>query len=126
MEISNIMRKVVVAEKEITIKEAAKIMSSKNVGSIVVVEGDKILGIITERDILRNMDKQSEQIKKLMSKDVITISPNQEVDEAKEIMIRNKIKRLPVIEDKKIVGIVKITDVLANITGDIDEPFLLS
>jgi CBS domain-containing protein len=126
MEISSIMRKVVVAEKEITIKEAAKIMSSKNVGSIVVVEGDKILGIITERDILRNMDKQSEQIKKLMSKDVITISPNQEVDEAKEIMIRNKIKRLPVIEDKKIVGIVKITDVLANITGDIDEPFLLS
>lgn len=126
MKVSEIMKKIIVTDKNATVKEIAKIMSSKNVGSVSIVEGGEVIGIITERDVLRNMNRQSDKAEKIMSKNVKTIEADSEIEIAREIMVENKIKRLPVLDGEKIVGIVTITSILANFSGEDEESFLLN
>ena len=126
MEVGEITKKVVVVEDNLSVKDVAKIMSEKNLGSVVVVDNGNIIGIVTERDILKNLDKQSKPISTVMSKNVLTINVTDSIEEAKDIMIKNKKKRLPVLDEGKLVGIVKITNVLAEISEEIEEPFLFN
>lgn len=120
------MRKVVTIKPNAGIKEAAKLMVGKEIGSVVVTEGDKILGIVTEHDILEHFSKSGKpgaSVKILMSKDIKTIQANADINKAAEIISKNKIKRLPVVDGKKIVGIITVTDLIANAEA-FDEPFL--
>lgn len=125
MQIKKIMNKVLVAEDNISAREAAKIMSKRNVGSLVVLRKNKLVGIVTERDIMKNIDKLGSKISEMMSKNVTTISPKDNVENAAILMAKNKIKRLPVIDDGKLVGIITATDLLAN-TDDISESFMFN
>ena len=114
MKVKEIMNKVIVVEHDISVKEVAKIMSNRNIGSLVVLKNNKIAGIITEKDILKNISSLEKKISAVMSKNVITIDLNESIDNAALIMSENKIKRLPVIDNNKLVGILTATDIIAN------------
>jgi len=73
MKVKEIMKRAIVVDRNVRVKEAAKIMSEKGIGSLIVSKGKKIVGIVTEKDIIRNVDKLNKKISDIMSKDVITI-----------------------------------------------------
>jgi len=124
MKVSEIMHEVKVISPNISLKEAANMMSREHIGSLVIVDkNEKIMGILTERDVLKNIGKISEKIEKVMSKDVVTIEEDKNIDKAVEVMNENKIKRLPVTRNEKLVGIITVTDLLAN-SENINEEFL--
>ncbi len=115
MQIKEMMKRPYVVDKDISLMDAAKIMSSKGIGSLLFVSKGQAKGIITETDLLRNFGK-NKKISQIMSKNIITISPDASLDEALKLMKENKIKRLPVIDDKKrLSGIISMTDIAANI-----------
>jgi len=113
MLVKELMKRPFVVEKNISLAEAAKIMSSKNIGSLLLISGDKVKGIVTEKDLIRNFTKH-EKISQVMSSKIISIEPDESLDRAVEIMRDNKIKRLPVLDEGKLVGIITLTDVMAN------------
>lgn len=126
MKVKEIMKKVVTIEGNATVKEASALMSKKNIGCLVVTEKDLIVGIITERDILKHISHSNNlhaKVEDIMTQDVITVSPNASIDEAADIMFQHKIKKLPVVDKNKLVGIITATDIIAN-ADSIDEPFL--
>lgn len=109
-------RRVVTASPDITLKEASKVMSKLHIGSLVIVSESKIVGILTSTDILKSIanekDPETTLAREVMSKDVKTIDPNTELDEAVLTMVTNKIKRLPVVSEGKIVGIITASDII--------------
>ena len=114
MKVKELMKQAYVLDKNLNLSEAAKIMAGKNIGCLVFVSGKKPKGIITERDLLRNFGKNA-KVTEVMSKNLITIGPDEELQEALDLMNKNKIKKLPVIEDGEIIGIISATDLLANV-----------
>jgi CBS domain-containing protein len=97
-------------------QEAARLMKSKDVGSLPVVEGDRLVGMITDRDLALRLVGEGKSIdtpvSELASKDVVTIDPQQEIEEAARLMAEHQLRRLPVCEeDGKLVGILAQADV---------------
>lgn len=122
MEVKEVMKSPYIIEKDIYLSYAAKLMTAKKIGSLILLEDGKISGIITKSDIIENFGKDV-KVTKVMSKDVITISENNNLDEALKTMQNNKIKRLPVLDDKEqLVGIITLTDI-ANNAEDLEEEF---
>ena len=108
------MRDPFIIDKDIELIDAAKIMSSKGIHSVLFVEKSKARGIITESDLLKNFGKHK-RVSQVMSKNIITVSPEKTVEEALVLMKENKIKQLPVVDKKKqLVGIISMTDIAAN------------
>lgn len=124
MRVSDVMNKVVAVEESITLSDAAKIMSDRNIGCVVVLKGDDIKGIVTDRDILKNIGKSSQKISTIMTRDVITIDENESIDNAAIIMSENNIRKLPVIGNNKLIGIITATDIIRN-SESINLDFLL-
>jgi len=124
MKISEIMNKAFAIEDNMSLKEAAKIMSNKNIGSLIVLKGEKIIGIVTERDVLKNVNNLGSKVSSVMTKGVVTIDAGESVNDAALMMAKHKIKRLPVIKKGSLAGIITATDILAN-TDLINEEFLL-
>ena len=104
-------------ESSINISDAVKEMIGKNVFSIIVMENNDPVGIVTERDftikvIYKNIDTHKETICIIMSSTLITISPDETIENAANIMVTKKIRKLPVIDNKKIVGIITEDDII--------------
>jgi len=102
---------------ESSVMKAAKLMASRSVGSIVVVQRGKPVGILTERDLLMkiisaDMKPSKVPIRKVMSSPVITTTPETDLVEAVRIMARHHIRRLPVVDGGKLVGIITTRDVM--------------
>jgi len=114
MKVEDVMNKAMVVDPVISVKQAAKIMSDKNIGCLLVLDKNKVAGIITERDVTRNITQLGSKISKIMSKKVITVEASENLENAALIMGENKIKKLPVIDNGKLVGIMTATDVVAN------------
>lgn len=98
-----------------SVVEVAKMMVKENVGCIPVCQNDKVLGIITDRDITmrvvaQNKDLNQTQAQQIMSADPVFIDENQSIDQAAELMAEYQIKRLPVVKNEKIVGIIALGD----------------
>jgi len=97
-----------------TIIDAAMLMSEETVGCLVVIDGEVPIGIVTERDFVRRVIAKKlsldTKISEIMSKPLITISPEDSIRDAARIMIDNKVRRLPVVEDNKLVGIIVSAD----------------
>lgn len=116
--------------------EAAQLMQKHDVGVLPVCQGENVVGIVTDRDIVvRNIahgkDPQSTPVKQVMTSDVRMISPEMELEQAAEIMADHQIRRLPVVEHNRIVGMVSLGDLatqakydveLANTLGKISSP----
>lgn len=125
-EVSKIMNKAFIVDDNVTLKSAAKMMSDKNIGSLLIVKDGKIKGIITERDILKNISKLNSKVSLVMSKKVITIEAEEKIEEAIGIMSENKIKRMPVMKDGKLAGIITATDIIAHAKEINEEEFLIN
>mgnify|MGYP001041899366 CR=1 FL=1 len=116
--VKNVMTKpVITIDKDNSAFEAAKAMSKKGIGSIVVTDNGKPVGITTERDILqgvvaKGLDASKVKMDDIMSKPLMTINGNMPIINAIRIMEKNKVRRLLVIEKGKIVGIVTQRDLL--------------
>lgn len=124
MRVKDIMKKAITVSKDFTLKDAVQLMVSNGVGCLVVTEDDLVLGIITERDALKFISKDTTSLKmsvcEAMTTKVVTVEAKRDIDFAAEIMNEHKIKKLPVVDGKKLVGIITSTDIVAN-ASDLNE-----
>ncbi len=104
---------------EDTVKTLAEEMVKNRIGSLVVVSGSgEVVGIATERDIIEDVillgkDPEEVKVQEVMTKELITINPSNTLEEAADVMVNHKIKKLPVIERGRLVGIITATDLIA-------------
>ena len=116
MKIGDIMtRDVRTIVRNSTVEQAARMMKDLNVGSIPVTENENVIGIITDRDVvLRNVadgrTAADTRVEEVMSKTVVTATPDMDVHRAADLMAQKQIRRLPVVENNRMVGIVSIGD----------------
>ncbi|MEM3623309.1 MAG: CBS domain-containing protein [Candidatus Bathyarchaeia archaeon] len=112
-------KEVKVVRPDTTVKEVVATMNKFNIGSIIVVQGERPVGIITERDILRRLVEpclapETLTARHIMTSPVTTISETATIEEAAKLMAKKKVKRLPVMSNEKIVGIVTFTDIVTK------------
>ncbi len=105
------------AKPDSTVQMAAKAMTKFRIGSLIITEGGKLVGIVTERDILVKVVSAAKnpakvKIRDVMNSDVVLARPNIDIEEAARIMMRYKIKKLPVVDGNRLVGIVTATDIV--------------
>ncbi len=111
------------------IGEAAKLMAQRDIGSLVVMVEGKPVGIITERDVMREVsrpggDHLQRKVSSVASKPLVTISPSTEIWKAFATMLRKKVRRLPVVKNGNILGIVTERDLLKWVVEVFYEPNL--
>jgi CBS domain-containing protein len=99
-----------------TVADAARVMAQEDVGPVPVVEGDRVVGIVTDRDIVvrvvaEGRDPNSTTVGEIASSDLVTVQPDTKLDEALRLMAQNQVRRLPVVEGDRLVGIVAQADV---------------
>jgi CBS domain-containing protein len=111
-------------ESSATVVAAAKLMRDEDTGIIPIVEGDRLVGTITDRDIAirvvaEGKDPQATTVGEIASRDLITVDPQQDLDEALRLMAQHQVRRLPVVEeDGKLVGILAQADVAREATAE--------
>jgi CBS domain-containing protein len=100
--------------------EALRIMAEKNVGALIVLHDEKVAGIFSERDyarkvILKGKSSNQTAVKEIMTPDVITVGPDQWIEECMSLMSSKHIRHLPVLENNKVIGMISIGDVVKAI-----------
>src|SRR5215217_9356131 len=112
---------VVTAEAERTVREVAELMRERNVGSVVVVDGGRPIGFVTDRDLALSIIADgrdfADRVCDHASSPVIQAEPSMHVEEAAELMVRHGIRRLVVVDGGRLSGIVTLDDLVAR-TGD--------
>jgi len=106
----------ITADASMNVKEAVEKMNDFEIGCLLIVENESLVGILTERDILRRVVAENKKpdetlVKKVMSKPLVVVDPETNLKDAVELMFSRKIKKLPVVKDKKLVGLVTLTDI---------------
>jgi CBS domain-containing protein len=102
-----------------SVYEAVKLMAEKNIGALVVMEDDAIVGIITERDYARKIvlmarSSKDTPVRDIMTSSVMYVSPSQRTDECMALMTESRVRHLVVIESGKLVGVVSIGDLVKD------------
>ena len=111
-------REICSISKDQSVRQALILMSEKNIGAIIVVDNNNFpIGIFSERDyarkiILKGKSSKDTSLEEVMTKELITVTRNNKIEQCMEIMIEKRIRHLPVLENKKIIGIISIGDVL--------------
>lgn len=125
--VRNIMRRkgngVYSVAPDSTVAAALQLMLDKDVGALVVIKDNAIAGIFSERDfarkvILKGTSVFEATVSDLMTPDVITVTPDQSIDECMTLMTANRIRHLPVLENRALVGIVSIGDIVAALISE--------
>ncbi|HEX3039366.1 MAG TPA: CBS domain-containing protein [Caproiciproducens sp.] len=117
MKVKEIMSKDVASlNTDDSVERAAQLMKQYDVGSIPVCRQEKIIGIVTDRDIaLRSIadgkDTKQQKVQEIMSSNPVVGSPDMEVDDAARIMSQKQIRRLPIVDNNSLVGIVALGDI---------------
>lgn len=106
-----------------TVFDAVAKMAENDIGSLIVIDRGALIGIITERDYARNVvlkgkTSPATPVREIMERDFITVGPEQSVEECMILMTDKRVRHLPVIEGKKIIGIVSIGDLVKSVIGD--------
>jgi CBS domain-containing protein len=103
-----------------TVYDALTLMAEKNVGALVVVEGERPVGVISERDYARNMilkgrTSRDTAIREIMRPLAVTVRPEQDLEECMELMTDKHVRHLPVMQGDKLIGIISIGDIVKGI-----------
>lgn len=119
MKVENVMTKSVASlNPDDTIDKAAQVMMENNIGSLPVCQQGKIIGILTDRDIsirsVGNKAPNSKTARDIMSSNPVTTSPDMDVKDVSRIMSERQIRRVPVVENNNVVGIVSLGDLAVN------------
>jgi len=117
-----------------SVVEAARLMREQHIGSLPVTEDDRLVGMITDRDITTRVVAESAvpettSVGDVYSRDLISVEPNSDLDEALRLMARHQVRRLPVVENDRLVGMVAQADIAlkesertGELVGAISEP----
>ena len=119
-------RHIISVAPDTSVFDAIKLMADKMVGSLVVIQDDKLLGIVSERDyarkvIIRGRSSESTKVSEIMTADVITTTSAHTVNECMNQMTEKKIRHLPVVEDNQVIGMISIGDLVEAIISDQQE-----
>jgi len=103
-----------------TVYEALKLLAEKEVGALLVLENERLAGIISERDyarkvILKGKNSMDTPVREIMTSKVVTVRPDQTIDDCMSLMTENRIRHLPVVEGDRLVGVISIGDVVKAI-----------
>ena len=106
-----------------SVHDALKLMSEKDVGALLVMEGGKIVGVFSERDFARKVlihgvEINKTKVSEMMSRTIYVIDPNKTMADCMAVMTQKRIRHLPVIENTKLIGIISIGDVVNQIIRD--------
>jgi len=121
LQVKDVMVKnIVTIEAEDTAKKAAELMDKHNIGCLIVINYGNPIGIITERDMLKKVvlerrDPAKTKVGNIMSAPLMTSSPQADIRDAVRLMNERRIKKLPVIEDGNLIGLVSLTDVMRSL-----------
>ena len=127
MKVSQSMRRdVVTIDENCSVMEASRRMREKNEGCAIILRKGKPVGIVTERDVTwkvagEGLDPRKVKVKDVMSSPLVTVSPDATLIEASELMSKHKIRRLAVVSDHKLHGILTAADIAINLEGYVDD-----
>jgi len=116
LKIEDIMvKEVITIDEGSTVKEAADVMNRFEIGCLIVTDNGKAVGIITERDLLKRVISQAKNSRRtkvsvVMSRPIIVVEPDMDLEEAAKLMFKLKIKKLPVVESGQLKGLVTLSD----------------
>jgi len=110
------VKRVTTVDVDDSVLDATKIMNSHNIGCLVVLEKDRVAGILTERDLLKRVletcrNPDATKVHEVMTSRIVFGSPDMQLTEATRLMFANRIKKLPILEDDMLVGLITLTDV---------------
>ncbi len=113
-------RELAIIEPEKTVFEALKLMADKNIGSVIVMEGTRYLGILSERNYARQvvlLNKSSKQlpVREIMRTDLPKLSKNDPIEKCMEIMTQLNVRYLPVVENETLIGLISVKDLLDEV-----------
>jgi CBS domain-containing protein len=106
-----------------TLLDAARCMRDDDIGDVIVMDGDRVAGILTDRDIVvravaEQCDMATTTVREACSSDVVTLSPDDDVKRATDLMRKKAIRRLPIVENGRPVGVVSIGDLAIESNGE--------
>jgi CBS domain-containing protein len=110
-------------EADATVFDAISMMADKNVGSVIVMNGRKLIGIVTERHYSRNVALKGKTsptipVKEIMDNNVLCVSPESSVEECMALMTDKRVRHLPVVDRGEVVGIISIGDLVKSMISD--------
>jgi CBS domain-containing protein len=119
-------REIISIAPQASVLDAIRLMAEKTVGSLLVMNGDELLGIVTERDyarkvIIKGRASDSTEVGEIMTADVYTASSQQTVNHCMTLMTKRKIRHLPVVDDGAVAGMISIGDLVQAIIADQQE-----
>jgi CBS domain-containing protein len=114
------------AQADMTVREACVAMAKKRIGALMVVEGGKLAGIFTERDVMtkvvgQSRDPDAVRLADVMTRNPDTIGPEQSAREALEMMRKRGYRHLPVVDGTELIGMVSVRDLYATALGELEE-----
>jgi len=106
-----------------TVFDSLQLMAEKGIGALLVMDGDKLVGIVTERDyarkvILEGKSSKDSTVKEIMTTKVLCVSPERTVDECMALMTDKRARHLPVLDHKHVVGVVSIGDLVKAVISE--------
>lgn len=119
-------REIISITEEASVLDAIKLMAERSIGSLLVMRGGELQGIVTERDyarkvIVKGRSSKSTLVKEIMTAKVRTAATNQTVNECMTVMTERRIRHLPVVEDGEVLGLISIGDLVQAIIADQQE-----
>ena len=117
------VKKIITLQKDLSVYDAVKIMNKHRIGCLIVMDNGQIAGILTERDLLERVlekckDPKETRVSEIMSEDVMVGKPDMELVEAARLLFGKKVKKLPIVEGNKLVGLVTLTDIARVANND--------
>lgn len=112
-----------VISPEVPVLEAIRLMAEKNIGALVVTEGERVVGIVSERDYARKMILQGRSsaatpVSAIMTADVITVEPKANHEQCMQLMTDRHLRHLPVVDGGKLIGLLSIGDLVKNVIAE--------
>lgn len=109
--------RIIALTPDTTVIEALQVMSDKNIGAVMVMRGDDLVGIFSERDyarkgIIQGRKAKTTTLNEVMIHDVITVTPEMNIDDCMQLFIGRYIRHLPVVKDNKVIGMLSIGDIV--------------